>query len=290
MIQIRASVNPLDYLELRYRNPIAIEALRELPGKRYSLDNNGYPRGREIDIAPIDPYIGRLYYLNQALYRALMPDIRDALSSEVRNFLTLNRDPRLPEKIDQDNPDSNNPSTPHSQENPFNISSLGIEMDMSKASIESRDKLGQKRRDLNQFYVTREFLLPLAMFGIHSADPAYTATILSAHRFGIKHPNPEVRLATVLILGESIKSIWFNFQMHTRALPCHQNNTLSTITSKNLRDDLASLRTISNALTQEGYGINDNNFDVQNIATNTVQNVHKAQTIISKYIDKVPNN
>ncbi len=84
-------------------------------------------------------------------------------------------------------------------------------MDMSESAIATRNITTQKRRDINEFYITRRFLFPLAVFGIQSADPAYTTTILSANRFGIKHSNPKVRLASTIILNEVARSLLFNF-------------------------------------------------------------------------------
>ena len=213
--KIKVSVNILDYLSLKYKNPDGINELRKLPGMQYPLNQYGCPERTGINNPSVKAYTCRLLELNQALAIALMPDSRDELTQEIRNFLFLNKDTRLPEKIEIKKKEekksldgqNNNP------ENVFDFSELGSGMDMSSAAIASRDMLGQKRRDANEFYTTRRFLFPLAMFGIQSADPAYTAAILGANDFGVKHRNPEIRSASILILDGIVKSIWLKFQM-----------------------------------------------------------------------------
>lgn len=288
--KIRVSLNPLDYLELKYRNPDGIQELRKLPGTRYSLDENGYPAQKRLN-SPINAYVNRLFILNQALSIALMPDSRDDLSHEIRNFLVLNKDPRLPETTEQEvkktKPEISLAS--NDSENFFDLSLLGSEMDMSEAAIACRDKLAQKRRDVNEFYVTRKFLFPLAMFGIQSADPAYTATILSAEDFGIKHTEPEIRLAAISILDETIKSVWFRFheaQKHGTLQSSNNEGVLAMVTFEDLKGDLENLQTITRSLVQKDYGMFDDDFDVRNIATIAIQNSSKTQKVIKKYFEE----
>ncbi len=302
--KIRVSVNYLDYMSLKCRNPDGIKELRKLPGLSYSLNQHGFPESTEINSSPVRAYTGGLLNLNQALAIALRPRSRNELSEEVRNFLVLNKDPRLPQKTEDEateketierrireraKPPNNQNNNPEST---FDFSELGSKMDMSPAAVAYRDLLGQKRRDTNEFYITRRFLFPLAMFGIQSADPAYTAAILGANDFGVKHRNPEIRSASILILDGIVKSIWLKFQMakQSETLPFIREdgieNFLSIITFKDLSDDLGSLQTINNVLTQDGYGINDSDSDVQNLAEITVQNSSKAQRVIKGHFEE----
>ncbi len=286
--KIRVSVNLLDYRSLGYRNHDGIEELRKLSGNQYPLNKYGSPKSTEINSSSVRAYTGGLLNLNQALAIALRPDSRNELSEEVRNFLVLNKDPRLPQKIETEKTKPQDDGL----ENAFDFSQLGSEMDMSPATVAFRDLLGQKRRDINEFYITRRFLFPLAMFGIYCSDPAYIAAILGANDFGVKHRNPEVRSASTLILDGIVKSIWSRFQMakKTGTLPFIREdgskNFLSVITFKDLSDDLASLQTINNALTQDGYGTNDSDSEVQNLAEITIQNLFKAQRVIKGYFEE----
>lgn len=287
--KVRVSINPIDYIELRYKNQAGIKELRKLPGNQYALDREGYPVSSKVNISPINTYVNRLFFLNQALSIALMPDSREDLSHEIRNFLLLNKDPRLPEVERQTSTTKRSDVEVTNTSDDFKFSELGSEMDISEAAIAHRDLLGQKRRDINEFFITRQFLFPLAMVGIQSADPAYTATVLGAESFGIKHPNTEIRLASISILDETIKSIWFKFQKAKKVgeLPVAQNKSmLALITFEDLNDDLASLETVNSVLTQRKYGVNDHSFDVKNLATLALQNSFKTQKVIRNYLEE----
>jgi hypothetical protein len=296
--KIRVSVNLLDYLSLRYRNPDGIKELRKLPGTRYSLNQYGCPESRKINAPPIRAYTSRLLNLNQALAIALMPDSRDGLSQEVRNFLVLNKDPRLPEQVETESTEKEKinkrleekaRALKDEKKPTFDFSELGSEMDMSPTAVELRNLLGQKRRDTNEFYITRRFLFPLAMLGIQCADPAYRTAILSADNFGVKHTDPEIRLASISILDETVKSIWLKFQMAKKSgiLPVFKQGETGSffalVSFQDLEDDLASLQTINNAVSQNDYGINDSDSDVRDLAELTSLHSSKAQKVIREY-------
>src|SRR3990167_1060349 len=246
--KIRVTGNPLDYFELRFHNPDGIKNLRRLPGKSFSLDRYGIPTTRRAGVVQ---YIAGLYRINEALALAIRVRERPGLRNEVHNFLTLNRDLKLPE---EDAP--------------------------------------KKRRDLCEFYLKFKFLHPLAMIGILSADPAYTATILSAENFGIKDKDPEVRLASVRILSEFVTNIWSRFKEAKESgtlpvlTPGSFAHLINAITFEDLNDDLQSLETISNAITQQGFGVFDKNSDVKSMAEIVAENIFKTQKIIRRYINE----
>ncbi|OGI18986.1 MAG: hypothetical protein A3B68_07200 [Candidatus Melainabacteria bacterium RIFCSPHIGHO2_02_FULL_34_12] len=281
--KIRVTGNPLDYFELRFHNPDGIKNLRRLPGKSFSLDRYGIPTTRRAGVVQ---YIAGLYRINEALALAIRVRERPGLRNEVHNFLTLNRDLKLPE---EDAPKKREETTANPNNEKIEI---GTNIDTSPQSNAMRAALAQKRRDLCEFYLKFKFLHPLAMIGILSADPAYTATILSAENFGIKDKDPEVRLASVRILSEFVTNIWSRFKEAKESgtlpvlTPGSFAHLINAITFEDLNDDLQSLETISNAITQQGFGVFDKNSDVKSMAEIVAENIFKTQKIIRRYINE----
>ena len=280
--KIRVTGNQLDYMELRFHNPDGIKSLRQLPGKNFKLDRYGIPMTRRPGVVP---YIAGLYKINQALALAIRVDERPGLRNEVHNFLALNRDLNLPE---EDAPKKREERT---TVNPNNEKiEIGTELDTSPRANAMRAALTQKGRDLREFYLKLDCLHPLAMTGMLSADPAYTSTILSSEDFGIKDEDPEIRLASVKILSELVMSIWFKFNESKKAdslpifTPGRTTHLFSVVTFDDLYSDLQSLETISNAITQTGYGVFDQDSDVNIVAEIVAENIFKTQKMIRSYV------
>ena len=304
IIPIRVSSNELDYTRAKYQFPEAIQTLRKIPGRNYELNYRGYPTvGRitgKASIPDVKAYINELLGINQAMTFALRGDNRAGLRSEVRNFLFLNKDPRLKDPIpeiketskakkEEKIEETQAEKEAQSKDEPLE---LGVDLDTSPEAYTLRKTLGQKRRDINEFYLKKEFIYPLAMLGILNSDHSYVTTLLSANHFGIKDQDRDVRLASVSILGELTKSIWLKYDSAKRhdLLPKSKADIFSPITIQSLEDDAASLETIINALTkqkEQGYGVFDSDLEVIDAAETVCNNAFKAQKAILRHIREV---
>jgi hypothetical protein len=295
---LRITEDPLAFRELKIKYSEGRALLRSMVGKHYGLSNHGYPITGGIINAKdkrekVRDYVDAIYGLNQAIGVAIGVKNRLGLRDEIPKIAMPDMRPHLkPEIINIVKPSDNNKLTPDE------LLAMGSEMEISPQACKFRDRLGDKRRDLNQFYLTQSFLYPLAMMGIIS-DPLYATAILSSEGFGLKdnqnarknkNDSWEVRLQTIRLLESMVESYWKEFEEHRRAglLPVKREEgavEVSLVTFLDLVDNVMDLEAIQNALTQRGCGVFDRDEDVKNKAEETVEKSFKAQCLITKYLN-----
>jgi len=292
---LKITDDPFAFTQIRHMHAKGRALLRSMVGKSFELSHSGYPVTAQIikneeERAEIKGYVDAIYALNEAVPVALNIKNRRGLRNEIPKIA-------MPDMKKYLKPKDENLGKPSEKKAPKNDEPLeiGINMDTSPQASAFRAGLAQKRRDLNEFYLTQSFLYPLAMMGIMS-DPLYATAILSSEGFGLKDNlhscgySWEVRLETIRILESIVESYWHEFEEHRKAgsLPIRKEDfspEVSLVTFFDLIEMVRDLEAIQHALEQKKSGVNDNNPDVRECAEETANKSFKAQSLITRYLE-----
>lgn len=288
-ITVNVTAEHMPYVAATYRNRQGIQALRQLPGKNFALDNHGYPLTSRLKVPwqeaerkqeAINSLVNDLYGINGFLRRLLNIKRREELAGELlkispntKNKKILNISPSIStQEIEIKSDETKDDDKKEPVE-------LKMKLDMTPEAQAGRAFMAAKRKAFIQSRLIGPYKATLGIMGLLNADLAYSVTILTA--FGMTHSDDTVRKATVEVLGLLVDATWLEFSQ------AQKNSDSTTFTVQDLRDSTLNLDMIANALTFEGHGIFDSNDNVRNMSEVVRVNAENACITMSRHLPQL---
>lgn len=241
--------NPCAFLELRYKFPTAIEALRsDFPGNQIELSNNGslivYPERKRVipDIQrkqyAVNQYSAGLARLIQPWGNLISEEKRDKLSEEISRFsigsyeepkyiapttddeyvqllknilVAFNKEVEINERRTKEKKKTEGEELPDNFAQSYSLDPRIKEMLEEKAD---------HRRASTEEIKMKEHLDQITFAALlQNADPAYILAMLAADGFGFKHKDDDVRMGTMYLIQFLAFSILKKTESELKLLP-----------------------------------------------------------------------